>query len=999
MNRNFFLRTLIAASALLVAHFVSAKEFSLESWYPPVNYKITDADDCGTIKLVTCSFSGWSPAQIVIYEKQPDGSLKNLTRADLSIEKSNFSFNKLGDDGVIESFKIEKNLSSEGWSESFYINTRNYPYVITDVLPTDTFNAARLTSSAVLLTTPGQPFKLTGKACTNVDSCGLIAGIYKISGLGRFVPIVRNQDTLTLTQKEDTLYYRYEATFTYPETDSTEEVDHTVFSDVVGVFYKQPTATLSATAGTSAHRFNDYEFEVKEGGSVNFNANTVGFDGDVTYTLQYKELEGIGLELAEWKDMELMTDGKLTDFKPTIAAQYRVKAKGKSAYSGNSKEIYSEKFIAVRIIHTADSEKYDIEELWKDDFGHFNSATSYIDASGVTYTSSFTDSTGVTYPIENFWAPDCNGYIKEHKYASLDPNFKNNTRDWCSKYRLEDGYYIITTNPIKGDGKNNYADRDYWDATDHTGDDNGAMLFVNCAAERENTVIYERDIYLNCTMNDARGTRLVFSSYVNNAVYKTGSETPVNLRWELLDENGRAVYSVESGDVHQRKGSLNKDSWANLSFSFLGRSSKYTLRLYNNSPGGASYGNDILLDDISVTLCYPKVEVKAEVSKACAGEIFQMKAFNEDGIENFIYPALFQFQYRNELTGGEWKNYQPERGVMSDSIIYVNVVDSLMGETSFRVITANSEELIREIVSGNAPTRGCSSVYAVSDPVTISHGKQYSMIIDLSEKEFCMGDAEVLAKATPDYAAAHPTQYYWFYGEKDGVMTVIDSTVADSFLYEQSDTVFNVSGEYVLMVEAIDTVCQTTLPSIQIYSPEAMDTVIVNPRNRLRLTLECDSVLNYGAEASFSIDNDGYDGDSLIWNENGGVKKTFSIGNVASHSFVPDQNGTVCYHLTAPAEYVCADPSDTVCLNVNLVIPNLITPHNDGSAEMNNTFLLGRGFHVEIFNRYQQLIYEGEDGWDATFKGKTAEPGTYFYRVFLPNGEIKKGTLEVAKFK
>ena len=44
------------------------------------------------------------------------------------------------------------------------------------------------------------------------------------------------------------------------------------------------------------------------------------------------------------------------------------------------------------------------------------------------------------------------------------------------------------------------------------------------------------------------------------------------------------------------------------------------------------------------------------------------------------------------------------------------------------------------------------------------------------------------------------------------------------------------------------------------------------------------------------------------------------------------------------------------------------------------------------------MIFEGPDGWDATYRGEIAEPGTYYYRLFLPDGTIQKGTLEVAKF-
>ena len=116
------------------------------------------------------------------------------------------------------------------------------------------------------------------------------------------------------------------------------------------------------------------------------------------------------------------------------------------------------------------------------------------------------------------------------------------------------------------------------------------------------------------------------------------------------------------------------------------------------------------------------------------------------------------------------------------------------------------------------------------------------------------------------------------------------------------------------------------------------------------------------------------------------------------HSVQIDQNGRVSYYISATDQYVCVDPSDTIILNVDFSIPNLITPYDDGASAMNNTFMVGKGVSVQIFNRYQQLIFEGDNGWDGMYKGKVAEPGTYFYKAVLPNGETRKGTLEVGKF-
>jgi hypothetical protein len=52
-----------------------------------------------------------------------------------------------------------------------------------------------------------------------------------------------------------------------------------------------------------------------------------------------------------------------------------------------------------------------------------------------------------------------------------------------------------------------------------------------------------------------------------------------------------------------------------------------------------------------------------------------------------------------------------------------------------------------------------------------------------------------------------------------------------------------------------------------------------------------------------------------------------------------------------------------------------------------------------IFNRYGQKVYEGTDGWKGDYAGKLADPGAYFYVLYLPDDKVKKGTIEVVKVK
>ena len=62
------------------------------------------------------------------------------------------------------------------------------------------------------------------------------------------------------------------------------------------------------------------------------------------------------------------------------------------------------------------------------------------------------------------------------------------------------------------------------------------------------------------------------------------------------------------------------------------------------------------------------------------------------------------------------------------------------------------------------------------------------------------------------------------------------------------------------------------------------------------------------------------------------------------------------------------------------IIPNAFTPDGDG---VNDIFL--KGFSIKIINRWGEILYEGEDGWDGKTNGKAVSPGTYFFVASMPD--------------
>ena len=97
-------------------------------------------------------------------------------------------------------------------------------------------------------------------------------------------------------------------------------------------------------------------------------------------------------------------------------------------------------------------------------------------------------------------------------------------------------------------------------------------------------------------------------------------------------------------------------------------------------------------------------------------------------------------------------------------------------------------------------------------------------------------------------------------------------------------------------------------------------------------------------------------------------------------------------------ETSCFETEKEVEENLNVYIPNVLTPNKDNN---NDLFILDFAFEkVEIFNRWGQVIFETKDNgiyWDGkTTLGKKAPNGTYFY-VITTTKETYKGYLELLK--
>lgn len=983
-----------------------AQGFTINNWWGCNSMSFSPADDCITVFRVSCSNSNEAHIQI----------LEN----GIALEESD-----LHQIGTPVMRFVPGDANEPAWrligdNITFYLNTRVKPYEISSTMPTNLpeVNVVNISSNKGVLTSPNQEFELSGLGCSSVDTAQFSYQWVVSEDAENWKEIEgATSETLTLSGLKmgdkvyETLYYALRANVVYTG------VNKSMMSSPVMISYSQPTVEGSLIVDNSKGKtFNVNEFEISSYSnvvSIKGSASSVGLSGAVQYCLVTKSLEE---KNAIWKELECSSSSiELKNFKPNGSALYRMAAKGTSSYSGLPVMVLSSNEVVIRVVHHADS-NYVEENLWLDDFGMFASATSYYAKDSVgqikLHEGTIDGKSGIEYTIENYWAPDPFSYVREHSYGLTDPQIVNDSYDatWRGKYRLEDGFFAIVKNPFDADGPNK-SGQDYWKGEDHTaGDENGGMLFVNCAAGKENTLIYERDIYLKGT---CQNVELLFSCFICNAVFKEGSNVPVNLRMDMLDENGNLVHSVSTGDIQRREQNwetLPASEWANLTFKFPINGSKYTMQLYNNAIGGnANGGNDILIDDISISICYPTIELEAGIwdekgdsvissstdVQACLGETFQLHAFNELGITQFISNPLYLYQYKNASTEGQWKNYGD---ICGDSIIKIETKkgdNTFTEKTTFRVIVAANKVAIDEILEHGSIDLDCENMYAINEALTIV-ANDPAVELEPDNSLYCLhSDKKTPADLKLKIVSGTPKNILWNAFAAASDTAEFDWNSAEVIPCTEEDVVGSVvtikvpaikAGElYVARLE--DEKCGISAPT----------SLSLSTADQVVLDIEIsDTKVSFGESVKLTVESSNTAIDSFLWYGNG--EKIKETEGVYELEYKPTKNGNIDFFADVNiADKRCASPSDTVSLEVSLKVPNIITPHNDASdLERNNSFM--KGYQVEIYNRYQQMIFEGPDGWDATYRGEIAEPGTYYYRLFLPDGTIQKGTLEVAKF-
>ena len=321
-----------------------------------------------------------------------------------------------------------------------------------------------------------------------------------------------------------------------------------------------------------------------------------------------------------------------------------------------------------------------------------------------------------------------------------------NFKDECVAIKSAGDYAIVATPMYSGCTSNSGGDYEntcycdpsearlwYKSIEDHTPDDvNGGMMQFDCRDGSATDILYERTISGVCS-----NTLVNFSAWVTKANVDDADKFKARFLLRRGGSDGPIIgrKDVEDIDVNQEEG----DGWQLISAMFnsgdLNVNGEVTVQLINLAPYGQN-GNDLLLDDLRLTVCTPHASLKANykgelvdnVEKTCDNETIQLVS----DVETTAFTSNYYLWQKSTDDGANWTSMD-ESGY---DVQNVSVVSSTTA-TLYRLIVANTKSAA-ELAAGNVEQGPCG-LYAITNSVGVTC-KQIEITITPTDDEICTGD-------------------------------------------------------------------------------------------------------------------------------------------------------------------------------------------------------------------------------------------------------------------
>lgn len=565
---------------------------------------------------------------------------------------------------------------------------------------------------------------------------------------------------------------------------------------------------------------------------------------------------------------------------------------------------------------------------------------------------------------------------------------------------LSDGFSgLVKTPSIGGNG--------FLNSSDHTGNPNGLMMLIN-APSTASTIFFEY------VMNDlCPNTTLRLSLWILNVnppgTCGSGYQYP-NVTLRAIDTStGNVLGTSATGNIPTNQ------TWTPYSIIFNNAStSSVKLQIINNSVGNGC-GNDIAIDDITVSPCIPAtIQALPNAGTSLCTNQNSTIDFTATLTGSSYTPAEYQWQLSSN-GGNTWVD---EGSPTTNPVYTFNSAGKGAGNYSIRFkvgpqgsslnTQCNAVSQIAVVTINNPPTVNDASIrecFIASNPSTASFNLTTANVT--SETGVTRRYFPSLADATngTNEIMANLTSYI----SPTGVVYIRITGSNGCFSVAKVNLEIITPKTSPVLVDKTICIEETTTldagPGFNAYewstgaTTQQIDNVNtgiywVNLKSGNCITKQTVKVYPSPQPVIQSIEIN--NNTAIIHTTGGTPPYQFSIDNTPvwqnSNTFTNLTRGQHTFHVKDA--YNCAPISVEVTV-INLV--NAITPNGDGKNDIIDYSALAykNNLIFEIYDRYGNKVYKADKirnfKWDGTFSGKKVPTATYWYTISW-NENDKKAT-------
>ncbi len=526
--------------------------------------------------------------------------------------------------------------------------------------------------------------------------------------------------------------------------------------------------------------------------------------------------------------------------------------------------------------------------------------------------------------------------------------------------------------------------------TDHTG--GGYMMLVNASIDPG--LFYQKKITDLC-----QGTSFDFSVYVANLMKKgAGGPKDPSLRFVIKNPNTNAIIADTTTGYLPRYANPTWEKYG-IHFDLPQGLSAVILQIYNNGEGGD--GNDLVLDDITFSICGPPLVYTVtgmykNGDNVCEGKKVNLKATLPNG---GIQQPEFQWQFSEDKSNWTSLPNQDQKELHFNNIKpkdsgwyrFLVAEKGNISKEKCRVPSASIpikvwEPPDKKIVADDPVCEGSPFHMKIKDagslsmhwegpnhfisdkkevnfsPIQLQQAGEYTIQIknlagcEITRKKnitvlknplvapLSTQDSQLCEGEQQDLYAKNPgASYLWSTGATDSSIQV------------------NTAGWY--SVKISKGLCSLT-DSIHLYNVKA-PTVHLTP----------DTTLCPGETYPINVGNPYVD--HYLWNDG----SRDSIKNITQAGYYQVTLKNTC-GVAKASTYVTMEP---YCVN-SLLFPTGFTPNGDGENDVfkPKVYFSITHYHLVVFDRWGNRVFQSNDpekGWDGTRSGKPYPMAAYVWKA------------------